>query len=169
MLIVCLLYATCTNLIPFLGRAAEVILLLSFILILKRTNYKFINDRLFLTLLASVLITIITWVNIKITYPELSSSTPDIRYFSRLLLFIPIGYWLQGKEKNIILIWSAFILSTFISTFTRGGGILQWAIWGTIRNESGLWDNKCSTHCTYNGNNTYHGHTLYPLNFKQQT
>lgn len=126
MLIVCLLYATCTNLIPFLGRAAEVILLLSFILILKRTNYKFINDRLFFILLTSILITIITWINIKITYPELSSNIPDIRYFSRLLLFIPIGYWLQGKEKNIILIWSAFILSTFISTFTRGGGISEW-------------------------------------------
>lgn len=128
MLLVCIIYATCMNLVPFLGRTAEVIILFSIYVIFKRPDYKIFNDSLFRVALLSILVIIASWVNISIIDPKLAAKVPDLRYFLRLFLFIPIAYWLGGDTRNINIILLASATAIILSTFTRGDGLSEWLI-----------------------------------------
>lgn len=128
MLLVCIIYATCMNLVPFLGRTAEVIILFSIYVIFKRSDYKIFNDSLFRIALLSILVIISSWVNISIIDPKLAAKVPDLRYFLRLFLFIPIAYWLGGNIRNINIILLASATAIILSTFTRGDGLSEWLI-----------------------------------------
>ncbi|WP_158116974.1 O-antigen ligase family protein [Vibrio cincinnatiensis] len=126
MLAMCFLYASCFMLVPFLGRTAEVILVFSFLLIINNSKYKLFKDKTIYLLFSSFIIIIISWISIRFLQPELAVSYPDLRFFLRLFVFIPIAYWLKGNTKYIHFFLIISALALVLSTFTRGEGIEEW-------------------------------------------
>lgn len=60
----------------------------------------FFQDKIFLSLIASIIVSILSWTNSIVSDPSLAKSSPNIGFLGNLFFFIMIAYWLKADLKN---------------------------------------------------------------------
>lgn len=62
-----------------------------------------------------ITVTILSWINSLIYYPELANSGPKIDRLAKLFPFIFMAYWLKGNTRYIYFLLSFYLLSIIIA------------------------------------------------------
>ena len=83
----------------------------------------FIRDKLFISLIISIFISIFSWVNSVYNEPSLAKNSPNIGVLANLFFFIMIAYWLKGKLGNIRVFLFLFLLGLLMTLFTHSTNI----------------------------------------------
>lgn len=76
-----------------------------------------IKDRVFILLLITIIIPVLSWVNSKIYITENAESTPELGEITNFYFFIFIAYWLKGNVKLVYLFWASFIAGVLLTIF----------------------------------------------------
>lgn len=84
----------------------------------------FFQDKIFLSLIASIIVSILSWTNSIVSDPSLAKSSPNIGFLGNLFFFIMIAYWLKADLKNIRTFLFLFLIGLLMTLFTHSSDII---------------------------------------------
>ncbi|MFA1560891.1 O-antigen ligase family protein [Aliivibrio fischeri] len=84
----------------------------------------FFQDKIFLSLIASIIVSILSWTNSIVSDPSLAKSSPNIGFLGNLFFFIMIAYWLKADLKNTRTFLFLFLIGLLMTLFTHSSDIV---------------------------------------------
>ncbi len=78
---------------------------------------KIFKDPIVIIFFLVIIAEILSWINSLVYAPEFAADIPKLDRLGKLFIFFFIAYWLKGKLKNIILLWSFFIFGFLLTVF----------------------------------------------------
>ena len=115
MLLCCLGYALFKAAYREIGDIFQTILFIGTLFALYAERRKIIQNKVFILLIISVLIPILSWINALNHAPELASEAPQIGAMVNFYFFFFIAYWLKGSVADCKWFLSAFIFGVLLT------------------------------------------------------
>lgn len=125
MLFCCLIFALTKISYTYISDLFQTILFLGTLLALYIERNKIIKDRVFIIIILSLFIPILSWINSKVFIPEHSLSSPKISAIINFYFFFFIAFWLDGNKKYIYLFWLCFVFGCILTTISYSDHFLN--------------------------------------------
>lgn len=121
-IILMLVYASCFMITDSIGTVAQRIVVVSGLFVWICYGKGLRKNSLTWLLLCAILIPLVSWGAAHLFHPQWAEASPKVHRLTSWFMFIPVAIWLGGREKNILMLWSAALCGLLISPWVSGHG-----------------------------------------------
>ncbi|UTM57504.1 O-antigen ligase family protein [Photobacterium sp. CCB-ST2H9] len=125
MLFTIVLYASTNFFASALTDFAKGILSLASVYLLIKNPENIRREPLVIILILMITSSVATWISVYYLAPEYSPGGPKIDRLTKLFLFIPIAWWLAGREQRITQLLLITFVGFLIGCAMNGGGFTE--------------------------------------------